>query len=357
MTQAQAEGTSLAISNRRATLADACVRLHFSKHPELQERYGEQGLAKCIHDAAFHLAFLAAAIASSTPALFVTYVQWAASMLAARSIPGADLAESLAAIRVVITEQLPGESAQIAAEYIDHGLTRINDAVQEPSHLVGDDPLAMLARGYLDAVLRGERRSAGSLISEAVAHGTPVADIYLRVFQPVLYEIGRLWQANEISVAQEHYCSAATQLIMSQLYPLIFNGERHGETLVAAGVAGDLHEIGLRTVADFFEMGGWNSYYLGANVPVPDLLRLLVDKHAHVLALSATMGFNVGTVRETIKTVRRAQECKNVLILVGGYPFNITGDLWRKVGADGYAPDAAGALALAEDLFKNQPTQ
>ena len=357
MTQAQTEGASLAISSRRATLADAGVRLHFSKHPELQERYGEQGMAKCIHDAGFHLAFLAEAIASSTPALFDTYVQWAASMLAARSIPGADLAESLAAIRIVTTEQLPAENAQIAAEYLDHGLSRINDALQEPPHLVGDDPLAALARGYLDALLRGERRSAGSLISEAVAHGTPVADIYLRVFQPVLYEIGRLWQANEITVAQEHYCSAATQLIMSQLYPLVFNAERKGKALVAAGVAGDLHEIGLRTVADFFEMAGWNTYYLGANVPVPDLLRLLVDKQANVLALSVTMGFNLGAARETIKTVRRAQECKNMLILVGGYPFNITDDLWRKVGADGCARDAAAALALAEDLLKNQPTQ
>ncbi len=357
MTQAQVEGASIAVNSRRAALADAAVRLHFNKHPQLQERYGEQGLAKCIHDAGFHLAFLAEAIASSTPALFATYVQWALSMLAARSIPGADLAESLATIRVVITEQLPAENAQIAAEYLDDGLSRINDALPEPPHLVGDDPLAVLARGYLDALLRGERRSAGSLISEAVAHGTPVADIYLRIFQPVLYEIGRRWQANEITVAQEHYCSAATQLIMSQLYPLIFNATRHGETLVAAGVAGDLHEIGLRTVADFFEMAGWNTYYLGANVPVPDLLRLLVDKQAQVLALSATMGFNVGAARETIKTVRRAQECKNVLILVGGYPFNLAGDLWRKIGADGCARDAAGALALAEDLLKNQPAQ
>lgn len=278
-------------------------------------------------------------------------------MLAARNIPRSDLAESLAALRVAVAQELPAENAQIAAEYLDHALSRFDDAVHEPPYLAGDDPLAVLARDYLDALLRGQRRSAGSLISDAVARGTPVTNIYLRVFQPVLYEIGRLWQVNEITVAQEHYCSAATQLIMSQLYPLIFTAERRGKTLVAACVSGDLHEFGLRTVADFFELAGWDTFYLGANVPIPDLLRLLIDRHAHVLALSATIASHVGAVRETIRRVRSSAECKDLLILVGGFAFNLAADLWRKVGADGYARDAAGALALAEDLLKNQPAQ
>jgi MerR family transcriptional regulator, light-induced transcriptional regulator len=356
MTQDLDEGTGLAINSRRAAIAVTCVSYHFNQHPQLRERYGEQGVEKCVQDANFHLAFLAEAIGSSAPALFSTYIQWARSMLAARNIPRSDLAESLAALRVAVAQELPAENAQIAAEYLDHARSRFDDAVQEPPYLAGDDPLAVLARDYLDALLRGQRRSAGSLISDAVARGTPVTNIYLRVFQPVLYEIGRLWQANQITVAQEHYCSAATQLIMSQLYPLIFKAERRGKTLVAACVAGDLHEFGLRTVADFFEMAGWDTFYLSANVPIPDLLRLLIDRHADVLALSVTIAYYVGAVRET-RRVRSCAECKDLLILVGGFAFNLVADLWRKVGADGCARDAAGALALAEDLVKNQPAQ
>jgi MerR family transcriptional regulator, light-induced transcriptional regulator len=355
MTQVLDEATGLEIDRRRAAIADACVRHHFNSHPELRERYREQDLAKCTQDTHFHLAFLAEAIASSVPALFATYIQWARSMLAARNIPDSDLVEGLAALRVAIAQELPAANARLAAEYIDYALGSIDDAVQEPPYLAGNDPLALLARDYLDALLRGERRSAGTLISDSVARGTPLSEIYLRVFQPVLYEVGRLWQANEITVAQEHYCSAATQMITSQLYPLIFKAERRGKTLVAACVAGDLHEFGSRTVADFFEMAGWDTYYLGANVPIPDLLQLLVDRQANVLALSATMAFNVGTVREAIKRVRTAAECADLLILVGGYPFNVTNDLWRRVGADGCARDARAALILGEDLIKSRP--
>lgn len=76
-----------------------------------------------------------------------------------------------------------------------------------------------------------------------MAAGTPVKEIHLHVFQPAQYEVGRLWQMNRITVAQEHYCTAATQLIMSQLYPHIFASVKNGCTLGATCVGGDLHEV------------------------------------------------------------------------------------------------------------------
>ena len=63
-------------------------------------------------------------------------------------------------------------------------------------------------------------------------------------------------------MAQEHYCTAATQLIMSQLYPYIFTTGKNGRVLVGTCVSGDLHEIGVRMVSDFFEMEGWDTFYL-----------------------------------------------------------------------------------------------
>ena len=53
-----------------------------------------------------------------------------------------------------------------------------------------------------------------------------IRDVYLLVFQPCQREVGRLWEAGRITVAQEHYCTAATQVIMSQLAPRLVTGER-----------------------------------------------------------------------------------------------------------------------------------
>jgi methanogenic corrinoid protein MtbC1 len=145
-----------------------------------------------------------------------------------------------------------------------------------PSLIEGTGPLDVLAREYLAALLRGDRHTAGGLILAAADSGTSIQDIYLSVFQRVQREVGRLWQSNQIGIAQEHYCTACTQSIMSQLYPRIISAEKNGRRLVATCVGGDLHEIGARMVADFFEMEGWDTFFLGANTPISGTLQQTV---------------------------------------------------------------------------------
>jgi methanogenic corrinoid protein MtbC1 len=199
----------------------------------------------------------------------------------------------------------------------------------------------------MGALMRTDRRSASHLILSAVSEGLSVKDVYLHVFQPVQREVGRLWQMNQISVAQEHYCTAATQMIMSQLYPRIFNGQRLDRKLVATCVSDELHELGVRMVADFFEMEGWDTYYLGANTPTPSIVQALDEHQADVLAVSATITFHVGQVRELVDHVRSSDVGHRVRILVGGYPFNVSPTLWQTVAADGYARDAQEAVVVA----------
>src|SRR5581483_7575825 len=118
-----------------------------------------------------------------------------------------------------------------------------NGALRRDPASAPEDALTLLAQRYIAALLDGHRDTALRLILDAAATGTPVRAIYLRVFQPAQYEIGRLWQAGRISVAQEHYCTAATQLIMSQLYPYVFAYEKKAATAVIVCISGELHEL------------------------------------------------------------------------------------------------------------------
>jgi MerR family transcriptional regulator, light-induced transcriptional regulator len=209
-----------------------------------------------------------------------------------------------------------------------------------------DAPFAPLTTDYVVALLNADRYLASQMIVDKVANSEDVKAIYLNVFQTSLREIGRLWQTGQISVAQEHYCTAATQMIMSQLYPYIFTTEKNGLSLVATCVSGELHEVGIRMIADFFEIGGWDTYYLGANTPAKSLLTTIEEQEASILAISASMFYNVDAVAELISHVRTSKLTRDVTILVGGYPFLISPDLWKQVGADGFAKDAEEALAL-----------
>ncbi|MFA6448113.1 MAG: cobalamin-dependent protein [bacterium] len=208
-------------------------------------------------------------------------------------------------------------------------------------------PLGHLAQDYMKTLIAGDRHEAGRLILDAVEKGAAVRDIYLRVFQPAQLEVGRLWQANIISVAQEHFCTYVTQMVMSQMYPMIFSSKKNGKKLVATSVAGELHEIGIRMVADFFEMEGWDTYYLGASSPQESIVETVVERGADLLAVSATITFNLEAAMSLVRRVRADEACKSVKILVGGRLFNVAPDLWLQVGADGYAADAQQAIEVA----------
>jgi len=203
-----------------------------------------------------------------------------------------------------------------------------------------------MAADFLTALRSGNRHDASCLVLDAVNSGrVPVRDVYLNVFRTSQQEVGRLWSVGELSVAEEHYCTAATQLIMSQLYPHIFAVARRGRTLVATSVARELHELPIRMVADFFEMAGWDTYYLGASTPASDVVRTVLDQKADVVAVSATMANHVAGVKDVVDALRAASDSK---IMVGGWPFSQDPDLWQRVGADGCAENAQDAVELAE---------
>ncbi len=217
------------------------------------------------------------------------------------------------------------------------------------SNMAGEH--AELAEQYLRFLLAANRKDAASVVMKAVEDGVSVKDVYLRVFQPVLYEVGNLWQNNQVSVAQEHYCTAATQFAMSLLYPYIFSGKQTGHRFVGCCVGGELHEIGMRMVTDFFEMEGWDTYYMGANTPDEDVVQTIIDQKAGVVGISVTMTFHLHLVGRLILRIRSRPECRDVKILVGGYPFLTNHQLWRGVGAHAFATDAHQAVAVAGRLL------
>jgi MerR family transcriptional regulator, light-induced transcriptional regulator len=342
-----ADSAAAYLRRHQQALAEEIVRLQYQAQGEVWKPYGEPGHQKSVRDAGYHLAYLAEACDADDPLLFAEYLAWVKVLFAGLGFPATVLPATLTFTRQVLSEKLPAAERAAALAVLDVGSQELERAPDSlPGLLTGDEPQDHLARQYLAALLRIDRRAASQMILDAVEAGTEIKTIYTRVFQRTQREIGRLWQTNQINVAQEHYCTAATQMIMSQLYPYIFTGARKERCIVVACVGGELHEIGARMVADFCEMSGWDSCFLGASTPQASILQTVIDQEADILALSATMTFHVSRAAEIIRSLRAASP--RTRVLVGGYPFNLSRDLWRRIGADGYAPDAEQAVAEAE---------
>jgi methanogenic corrinoid protein MtbC1 len=343
--------------DQAGALADAVVAREFGRHPQLLARYGPSGRIKSRQDAVYHLSYLADALDTDSPALFNDYVGWAKVLLEHLGVRSEDLDHHLASMADAVREQMPAPVAAPAVAMIEGARAALPAMPSTlPSFLDTGQRLAPLARDYMHALLGGFRQAAGQLVFDAVEGGEPLGEIYLQVFQPALREVGRLWQTKKISVAQEHFCSAATQVVMSQLLPRAFGDEPRGHGVVVTCIAGDLHDVGARMVGDFFEMARWDAYFCGANTPHAAVVQSLIDRASDVLAVSATMGWHLHAVQELIEMVRADPRCARVRIMVGGLPFTVDPALWRAVGADGSAADADAAVRLAAQWESDNAT-
>jgi methanogenic corrinoid protein MtbC1 len=337
------------LRDRAEPLAGAAVACTFGRHPAMRVRYGPVGRTQARQDAFLQISCLADALDVASPALFNDHIGWLKVVRAQRGGLGDDLSHHLLCMAEVVRDELLPAVAQPAIAMIEGALDLLPGMPDTtPSALEGDDRFSVLAREYVHRMLGGYRSAGGRLAYEAVERGESVRQLYLHVLQPALREIGRLWQIDKIHVAQEHFCSAATQVVMAQLLTRAEPAERSGHRAVIACIEGELHELGARMVGDFFEMAGWDSYFCGASTPSAACVESVVERAAEVLAISSTMGYHVHAVQELIRAVRADRRCGDVRILVGGHPFSVDPGLWGKVGADGCAADAEAAVALAD---------
>jgi len=338
------------LRDQASTLAGAVVACAYGRHPTLRARYGPAGRTQSRQDAVYHCWHLADAIDLNSPALFNDHIGWVKILLEQRGVPSEDLVHHLVCMAEVVRGELPSWVAEPAVAMIEGALALLPSMPGTAINLLdSEDRLAPLAREYVHKLLGGYRSAGGRLAFEAVERGESIRHLYLQVLQPALREIGRLWQMNKINVAQEHFCSAATQVVMAQLLSRVDAAERCGRCVVVACVSGEPHELGARMVGDFFDMAGWDTYFCGANTPHGACVQSVVERAADVLCVSATMGYQLHAVPELIQSVRADPRCAKLRVMVGGYPFTVDPALCQTVGADGTAADADAAVALASE--------
>jgi hypothetical protein len=207
-------------------IAEKVVDRQYSLYPAFWKPYGSQGRRLSIRDAGYHLPFLSESIAAGNPNIFIEYVRWVKKLFRGLNFPDQVMIATLESTQAVLETYLPADQMQIVSEYLKAGIGEMGmEPEEDHSCILADNPLYKLALEFHQSLARGDKNTASRLITTAVDNNVPIRDIYLHVFQVSQYEVGRKWLRSELSVAQEHFCSAATQMIMSQLYPYIFSGE------------------------------------------------------------------------------------------------------------------------------------
>lgn len=352
---ANSEQHAIELTEHTASLVEGTLSELYRRHPEMKTRYGPAGRQRCREDIAFHFQVLAEALLADDVNIFLRYVGWGKSVLAHRDVKADDLLDCLLIMQETVTKLLRKTAAARTNDYLQVAVDTFDAFADTPPSCI--DPgasLANVANSYLEALLSSDRSQARKVIDSAALSGIGLTEIYQHVFQPVQREVGRLWQVNQITVAQEHYCTAITEAMIGQLHPGRKPETIDGHLFVGACVPGEQHSIGLRMVCDEMEAHGWRIYFTGANTPTTSAVDLIKRLKVVALGLSCATPMQLPNLRLMVASVRAAR--KDTKILVGGRVFNDFPGLWKKVGADAFAEDAVSAVRVAAKLAGVKPT-
>jgi methanogenic corrinoid protein MtbC1 len=173
-----------------------------------------------------------------------------------------------------------------------------------------------LKKIFLENLLAGNRAACSDITRNYLAINPSIDDLYEELFKTALYKVGKLWETNQISVATEHLATAITEGILNELFETIISKKRYQKTVVLACVENELHQVGIKMVADIFEKNGWDSFFLGTGIPTKELLRFIRQAKPDLLAISLSVYFNLPNLLDMLKRIRA--EFPELVILLGG---------------------------------------
>jgi len=201
-----------------------------------------------------------------------------------------------------------------------------------------------------DGVMSGNAAEVPVKVNAALAAGIPPATILNDGMIAAMNTVGKLFEEGEFFVPEMLISARAMQAGLAVLKPKLALADIKATGRVVAGtVKGDLHDIGKNLVCMLLEGAGFEVIDLGTDVAPEKFIEVIKEGKADLVALSALLTTTMPNMRATIEGLKAAGLREKAKVMIGGAP--VTQNYADQIGADGYAPDASRAVALAKSLM------
>ncbi len=199
-------------------------------------------------------------------------------------------------------------------------------------------------RAAIEAGLSGEARR-GAI--EALKNASPLQVIDSEIV-PALAAVGEQFEKKTLFLPQLLMSAEAASAAFGVVREKLPKGQSESERgVILATVRGDIHDIGKNIVKVLLESYGYTVFDLGKNVEPAAVLDAVRRHHCRFVGLSALMTTTVPAMEETVRLLHESEP--ETRVMVGGAVLNP--EYAAMIHADAYAPDAMGAVHLADEFY------
>jgi 5-methyltetrahydrofolate--homocysteine methyltransferase len=202
-------------------------------------------------------------------------------------------------------------------------------------------------KALAEAIIKGDQNSAVEITRSAIDGGTEAKTILDNGLIAGMDVVGARFKKNEIYIPEVLISARAMKMAMGILEPELTKAgvEPTGKFLIGT-VQGDLHDIGKNLVAMMLKGAGFEVIDLGVDVSAEKFVQHAKNTAAQLIGMSALLTTTMPGMEKTVKALKGAGV--SAKIMIGGAP--VTQNYADKIGADGYAADAASAVDTAKSL-------
>ena len=208
----------------------------------------------------------------------------------------------------------------------------------------------MAIQDAYQAVLAFDAATVTEIVKSEIEAGTDSLSILDDGLISAMDEVGKRFSDGELFLPEMLMAAQAMKAGLEVLKPHLSNFDLlYKGTVVIGTVKGDLHDIGKNLVAMMMEGAGFRIVDVGVDIGVEKFISAVKENQADMLALSALLTTTMPAMKDIIDALEEEGMRDGVKVIIGGAP--VTQDFSRSIGADGYSPNAPGAVDLAKSLL------
>ncbi|MGM0607804.1 MAG: homocysteine S-methyltransferase family protein [Candidatus Muiribacteriota bacterium] len=216
---------------------------------------------------------------------------------------------------------------------------------------IKDDYDEKMNDNLYSAVVNGLPDEVEKRVNEKLRDDINPFNIMKKFLIPAIEMVGIKYDKQEFYLPQLISGADAVRRGFEILKPVLAGGknkekEEIKKKILLATVEGDIHDIGKNIVKLMLENFGFIVEDLGKDVKTDFLIKKLKEMKPDILALSALMTTTMSEMEKIVAIINK--EKISVKVMIGGAV--VTQDYADKIGADGFASDATGAVSEAKKL-------
>ena len=208
-----------------------------------------------------------------------------------------------------------------------------------------------MSKTLSECIISGDQAGAVALVKEALAKGTDARAILNDGLIAGMAVVGERFKKNEVYIPEVLIAARAMKTAMEVLAPKLAEAgvEPIGKAVIGT-VQGDLHDIGKNLVVMMLKGAGFEVIDVGVDVKPEVFIDAIKTTGAQIVGLSALLTTTMPAMEVAVKAIKDAG--LDVKSIIGGAP--VTSGYAAKIGADGYAGDAASAVDVAKSLLSER---